>query len=194
MKSIPCLTAYLSLVLAASSSYASPISFTESVLGSGSLNGVAFSDQLITLSGTGDTSNATVGSPDTLTLSSAAVQVGGSTSSFTDTIDVFSESGLVGFAVYSGDDILDTASGRFEGYDLTTAVSGTVANSIINSGVGFATTGGTFVIQSTSGDDTFTATTGLAPTPEPSALVMLATGFAGVLGIARRRLRGRNAA
>jgi hypothetical protein len=190
MKSTHYLAMAFSLAFAASPSYASPISFSETVTGSGSLNGVAFTDELITLSGFGDTSNVSLGSPDTLTLSSASVEVGSNTANFTDLIEVFSNSGLVGFTDNSVD-ILDTASAAFSGFNLTGPVSGTVEQAIFNPSAGFATTEGSFSIDATSGDDTFTAggSDVLASTPEPSSLVLLATGTLGLVGAGRRRLR-----
>ena len=90
---------------------------------------------------------------------------------------------LAGFADFTADlTILDTFSSAFATYGLSTAIGPVTGGAVFNSGTGFATTAGTLIIGSISGDATFTATI-----PEPATWAMMALGFAalGLAGYAR---------
>ena len=172
--------------------YATPITYTDSFIGSGSLGSTSFTDQLVTLTGVGDTDNVYEYEtrifvnivPTTVSIA------GGATGTFADPIRFlanqdFSLVGVTDFAVQSG--ILFTTDDVFAMYDLTTAIGPATGSSNIRSGMSFATSSGAFTMTSV-GDSTFTATLAPAAVPEPSSLVLLGTGALGVLGMMKRKL------
>jgi hypothetical protein len=162
------------------------ITYTETADVSGSLDGMAFSNDLIELTLIGDTSLITGGpnvyvlqAPMSFTLS------GGGSGTFTDGTHVFSNQGamIAGFSDTStGKDILDIANAVFGAYDLSTAIGPVSGIAVFNSRASFATSAGPLVISSVSGDVTFTASV----VPEISTWTMLLLGFLGVGIVAYR--------
>ena len=99
---------------------------------------------------------------------------------------------LAGFSDFTTDEfILGTSSAVFATYYLHTAIGPVSESAIFNSGSSFATSAGTLVIGSLSGDSTFTATI-----PEPSTWAMMVAAFAGLgyAGYRRSRRPSLNAA
>jgi hypothetical protein len=186
------LAAFLLVAAGALSTEASAtlITYTETVDATGSLNGVAFTDDLLTITAVGDTSSIIGGSgvfvsilPTDFTLS------GGGSGAFTDTIQVVSNQNtkVAGFGDNTTNEaILFTANGVFASYDLSTVIGPVSGGSVFNGGVPFATSAGNLVINSVSGNATFTASTGAVP--ETSTWAMMLIGFAG-LGFAGYRQR-----
>jgi hypothetical protein len=170
------------------------ITYTETATGSGSLGGTAFTDAMVTVTGTGDTANVTSSGGVFSNFITVTVTVAGiaGTATFTDSIRVFdvpvaTGAGFEDFTLMG--DILGTISSPpFDTYDLKSAV-GPVTNTADSFGLNTAypTTDGNFILNTIdNGTTTFTATTG---TPEPASLTLLGLGVAGVAGYACRRRR-----
>jgi hypothetical protein len=191
MRIFPLLT-LVAVIAAPVALHATPITYTESFIGSGSLGSTSFADQLVTLTGVGDTDNVVKQGtsvfvnivPTTFSIAGEAV------GTFTDEIQFVSRQGPLplggvgdltnNFAVMFG------IHSAFATYDLTTAIGPFTGARIFNSGTSFATTGGAFTIDS-AGDPTFEATTGISSVPEPASLALLGTGALGALGIMKRK-------
>jgi hypothetical protein len=181
---------------------ATPITYTETVTGTGTLDGTAFVDALVTLTLTGDTSTVLSGTPyglctpgpcyaDPGSATVHVVEAGiNKTDTFTDSmvawdnplVDSMSifDVTLPGSVLYINDPVFST-------YQLLTSIgpvsglSGLFAHT-------FPTTSGNFTMTSVAATATFTATESSAPVPEPASLLLLGTGLAAV---ARRRFKRR---
>jgi len=189
----------LALLVGASTATAATITFAESAIATGSLGASQFVNSLVTLTATGDTSNVLSGSFSELFVTAVSINVVslGATSTLLGTADVFS-CHACGFSATAGitddsgvvADILDTVSGAFSSYDLTTPIGPITGSSVINPPNFFGTDLGLFQISS-AGNATFTATLGAA-TPEPGTTAFLGLGLAGLGALAcRKRTNGR---
>jgi hypothetical protein len=171
---------------------ASPITYTESASINGSLNGVSITDELLALTGTGNTANIT--HPDVNTFEipvTATFSVGSSSGTFTDAIVVFAQANdNAGFEDLAVADILDTHNVAFGTYNLSTSIGPLTGDfGLINPGFSFPTTAGALIINSLVTNPTFTAAAGATATPLPAALPLFATGIGGLglLGWRRKR-------
>ncbi len=178
-------------LLGATSAFAVPITYTEQAVGSGSLDGVAFTGATVVLTMVNDTANV-IGGPTLFeNIGTATVSVAaGAPETFTDTTEVFSAPAIpsVGFSDLTlGFDILDNVNSTFATYDLTTAIGPITGAPLISAGVSFPTDSGPFILYGVTGNVTFTAS--LAAVSEPSALALLAAALAGLFGVVRLRQR-----
>ena len=174
---------------------AGPITFTETQIGIGSLGGTPFNNVLVTIVLTTDTSTITGGSGVFFDIGPATVTVAGlGTATFTDTMEAVVSQGCPCAGI--SDETTDRAvmfdtNSAFSTYDLSTAIGPLLGESSGNSGLGFSTSMGAFILSSSLNNEghpaTFTATT-VGSVPEPGTLGLLAAGIA--LFLIRRRVAG----
>ena len=181
--------------------HAEPITFTETLTGSSYYGPSAGVTEPITITGYGDTSNVVYSSADdeyTLLLSSATVQMGsGPVETFTGSVEAFEADGFIaGFEQLSPLDVniaaVDGFDDPFTNYALNSSISVTDGTQVPASYTLFNTTGGSFDFATFSTTATFSSTVPPA-VPEPSSLVLLATGLLGITEGMRRKLRNSRA-
>jgi PEP-CTERM motif len=181
--------------------HAEPITFTETLTGSSYYGPSAGVTEPITITGYGDTSNVVYSSAEdeyTLLLSSATVQMGsGPVETFTGSVEAFEADGFIaGFEQLSPLDVniaaVDGFDDPFTNYALNSSISVTDGTQVPASYTLFNTTGGSFDFATFSTTATFSSTVPPA-VPEPSSLVLLATGLLGMTEGMRRKLRNSRA-
>jgi hypothetical protein len=180
-------------ISAATPSPASPITYTETATASGSLDGTPFSGATVVLTMNGNTSNI-MGTPPSLTnIAPLTVMVGGTTATFSDQTlaEVFQSTTSVSPNAGFGDNtqalaILLTMNASFNSYGLDAPID-LSGPAVFNAGSSFpTTTEGNFILNSVSGNVTFTETP-LPAVPEPVSLVLLVVGLASLGLIEYRR-------
>jgi len=178
-------------LLAGGAANSAPITYTESATISGSLDGAAFSDALITITGTSDTTTVFNDGLFRNDVTASFLISGTGSGNFTDVIQVFANQGKIaaGFDDFTlgQSSILDTFNAAFGSYDLTTAIGPLVGSPFINSGFAFGTSAGDLIITASS-DSTFTAVvSNVANVPEPASLMLVSGGLMGIVFGRRRR-------
>jgi hypothetical protein len=175
------------------------ITYTETFTGSGTLNGHAFTNATVVLSGTGDTSDiqaidSTFYVNDQIAMS---VTIGVTTVAFSDSFNIFLNQApymqlpSIGFQDNNYSEELSSAnSSGFGSYNLEGPLApliatGTVGLDTIDS---YSTTGGSLMFTGGTGSATVSATAATAAAPEPSSLTIVSIGGLGI-GIWFRRRR-----
>ena len=179
-----------SITLGSSPACAVPITYTETDIASGSLNGITFTNASIMLTMNNDTINITGGPSSFQNFGMITVSInGGAPATFTSLASlVFSNQSLPAVGFDAIPDILDTVSASFATYALNTAIGPITGSALSNLGHPFPTSGGDFVLTGV-GAPTFTATIGAVP--EPSSLAVFATAMVALGFLFRRGWRRR---
>jgi hypothetical protein len=184
---------------------AAPITYSLSTTATGTLGASPFTDALVTVTLTGDTSNVTAGPPPftdvVVNPGSATVSVSGlGTGTFTDSIvivDTLSDTTVLGGPAVlildntSGTGILLQTGSVFTSYDLRSSLGPITGTGGVASGSHmtpiFPTTAGdlTWAVGQSLGTSTFTAST----VPEPASLTLFSVGLLGLTGLCLRRKR-----
>jgi hypothetical protein len=156
------------------------ITYAEQVTASGGLGANNFSNALVTISFSGDTSNVTNPFPGIFqnTQGVGTVAVAGivGTATFTDMMGAddtqsINSAGISDFTLDRA--TLFTNDPAFATYDLTTAIGPLSGLGDTNLGFAFPTDMGSFVLLSLNSFVTFTATTTPEPVPEPASIILL---------------------
>jgi len=171
--------------------------YTEQLTGSGSLGGVPFLNDSVTIVLTANTLGVTAGFYSSLLVNNgvATVTVAGipGVATFGGISDVFStQSGVVGISngvSLNGfnTDIVDIFNSGLLGYALSTPIGPVGVGSAANPGYVFPTSGGEFILTSSLNTATFTAGPASA-TPEPASYsALVGVGLLLLLAVRRRR-------
>ena len=165
-----------------------PITYTEQTIGSGTLDGHAFTDVSVVLTAIGNTSNIT--HPTPLLIRNAPVTgtvtvAGVGTDTFTVPVEVEQETNGAAAAILAvaGGFILGTNSltHAFAGYALATSFGPITGGVLDNLSHAWATSGGDFILSDTPDR---TSTFDASAVPEPASAVLLVTGL---IAVASRR-------
>jgi hypothetical protein len=183
----------LLVALTAAAACASTITVTESLVTSGTLDGTAFTNQLVTVQLTGDTGSVTMSSSPVIF---RLIVTGGTTvnvasvgaDTFTDAMVAFSNQ-TVGFGGIAdnttGFVVIDNLNVGFGSYALNTSIGPLSGTSSGNPGTAFATKGGSLVLNGPFNIDHPSAFTAAVTTPEPGTLGLLGAGIGLVMMIKR---------
>ena len=185
------------ILLASVLASADPITYTGQAMVSGTLGSVSFTNQLLTITLTSDTSFVYEDSAINTFYNDASpahlmyFTIGNLPQYyFTDqmSVDDQLDNGWVGFHDYTQANlggVMVTFNDVFKAYSLTSSLGPITGHNQVNTDVYFATSAGGLNITDY-GDSTFTAE--VVATPEPSSLLLIGIGVLGVLATVRRKI------
>ena len=179
---LPCLGVFLLILCLPVSVSADMVTIETTVVASGSLGGSSYTNELVTITGVGDTDDIT--SDGTVHLLSFGLQTtveidGLGSGLFTDSVQavVNNNSELAGFGNSSiATGLLFVNAPIFETYDLLSGLGPVSGEAIPVFGIGHETDAGAFRINSVFGDATFSVQIDNVPEPS-SSLAIVAVGF-----------------
>ena len=199
------LISFLAVVLlsavTAPAAKAAPITFTFATIGSGQLGAANFTDVLVTLTATGDTSAVTpVGLPDTgifyLVPTEFEVNIAGVGTAVVTGDGIFGGSAYVfvnqavqtvGFGTTG--DLADISDPAFATYDLMSSI-GPISGRAVAIPVDVPTTLGMFRVTNFANPESGTFSAQVSEVPEPSSLALLGSGISLLVRRSRRRAQG----
>jgi hypothetical protein len=166
-----------------------PVLYTESVIGSGSLDGINYNDADVVITGKGDTANITIphaGAFKNAPLTGTVTVTGIGTDMFSVPLEIEVQGhSVVGFALSTnGSIILTTTTSAIGSYALDSTFGPVFSSSPTggtpNAGTLWATTGGGLYLTA-DGTRTFQAFA-----PEPASIVLLGGALSGLIAVRRR--------
>jgi hypothetical protein len=177
------------LMCGASAVHADTITFTDTATMSGSLDGVSFTNALVTFTVVGDTANSSNGGsgsvfrlPGVTTVTVAGVGSDTLSDASTGAVDnqTLGVAGISDFTTHIGLTFTVNAA-AFDTYSLTSSI-GPITGSAEVSIFDFATVNGSLDLAAISRQSTFTA----VEAPEPSSMALLGMGLFGLLGLLKK--------
>jgi hypothetical protein len=181
---------FLCVLILATTSHASPITYSIFTYASGVLNGSTFTNQLVTIRYFGDTAGLTTAGTSIIEpFGATGVDVQGLGSDLlTDSTFFFVDNATLTAGIYDSSTAtsIDVIAPEFGTYSAAAALGPILGSFYSSPGASLATAHGSFTLSSYFPVAGFEAQ--LAPVPEPSTLVLLLTGGPWLLtSLSRRR-------